>query len=125
MAEYLNPPPYPAAVHVIDRGGYVEKYKTQTELYKRTGQTLVLIQCNSACTMALSLPYEQVCVYSYSKLKFHAAYDKDTKQISTKETAELFSMYPLQIQQKLGTLEKEFKTLTGHQLIKLGVRACK
>ena len=125
MAEYLNPPPHPTPVHVIDRGGYVEKYKQQTEIFRRTGQTLVLIQCNSACTMALSLPYEQVCVYSYSKLKFHAAYDKDTNQTSTKETAELFSMYPLKIQQKLGTLEKEFKTLTGQQLIKLGVRACK
>lgn len=125
MADYLNPPQMPTPAHIIDRGGYVEKYKQQTEIFRRSGQKIVLIECNSACTMALSLPYEQVCVYSYSKLKFHAAYDQDTRQIATKETAALFSMYPLQIQQKLGTLEKEFKTLTGQQLIKLGIRACK
>lgn len=125
MAGYLNPPPMPAPVHVIDRGRYVEKYKTQTELYRRTGQKLVLIKCNSACTMALSLPKDQVCVHTYSKLRFHAAYDERTKAIAPKETAELFSMYPPSIQKKLGKLEKEFKTLTGQQLIALGVKACK
>jgi len=125
MVDYLNPPAMPMPAHIIDRGGYVEKYKTQTELYRRTGQKLVLLECNSACTMALSLPRDQVCVYSYSKLKFHAAYDESTKQVAPKETAELFSMYPIKIQQKLGSLEKNFKTLTGQQLIKLGVKACK
>ncbi len=125
MAGYLSPPPMPAAAYIIDRGGYVERYKTQTELYRQTGQKIVLLECNSACTMALSLPREQVCVYSYSKLKFHAAYDERTKQVVQSETDKLFSMYPPRIQQKLGKLEKEFKTLTGNQLIALGVKACK
>lgn len=125
MTEYLNPPPYPTPVHVIDRGGYVEKYKQQTEIFRRSGQKIVLVRCHSACTMALSLPYEQVCVYSHSELKFHAAYDQDTRQIATEETAALFSMYPTKIQKKLVSLDREFKTLTGQQLINLGVQACK
>ena len=125
MAGYLSPPPMPHTAYIVDRGGIVIQYKTQTELYRRTGQKLVLLECNSACTMALSLPRDQVCVYSYSKLKFHAAYREDTKEISERSTAELFSMYPPKIQQKLGKLEKEFKTLTGNQLIALGVKPCK
>lgn len=125
MAGYLSPPPMPAAAYIVDRGGYVEHYKTQTELYRQTGQKLVLLECNSACTMALSLPRDQVCVYSYSKLKFHAAYNETTKEIAQIETDKLFGMYPPRIQQKLGKLEKEFKTLTGTQLIQLGVKACK
>lgn len=120
--EYLNPPPPPMPAIIIDGGGLVDKYLRQTAYYKNTGQELKLLNCRSACTMALSLP--NACVYPRSVVKFHAAYDANTKQIDAEWTARLMSMYPVQVQQRLGRLERPYKTLSGAELIKLGVRRC-
>ena len=122
-SDYLHPPAMPTVAIIVDGGGFVEEYKKQTELYRQTGQTLKLLNCRSACTMALSLP--NACVYPRSVLKFHSAYNWITKAVSPKETAEIFSMYPLAVQQKLGYLEPEYKVLDGNELIKLGVKQCK
>lgn len=120
ISDYLSPHSNPAIV--IDGGGLVEEYQRQTEYYRRTGFQIKLVNCRSACTMALSLP--TVCVYPNSILKFHAAYDVNTKHIASKETAELFDMYPTKVKMALGKLERKYKTLTGKQLIKLGIRSC-
>jgi hypothetical protein len=119
---YLYPPPPPVPAVIVDGGGLVDKYLRQTAYYRSTGQELRLVNCRSACTMALSLPNS--CVYPHSVLKFHAAYDANTKAIDYGWTNRLMSMYPIRVQQRLGSLERNYKTLRGSELIKLGIRRC-
>lgn len=123
MSDYMNPPPPPSIVVVQkDFGGEFYSYLLQTEKYRKTNQKIALIRCSSACTMALSL--ENVCVYPHSVLAFHAAYYEDSKHIAKRETNYIFGMYPKKVQEKLGSLEKDFKFLNGRQLIDLGIKAC-
>ena len=120
---YLDPPPLPAAVIVTkDVGGYVDQYRTMTELYRAQDREVRLHECRSACTLALSLP--NVCVFPDSLVKFHAAYDPRNKAINWDETQKLFSTYPPTVQARLGTLTREYKILSGAELISLGVRDC-
>ena len=120
---YLDPPPLPAAVVVTkDVGGYVDQYRAATELYRAQDREVRLHECRSACTLALSLP--NVCVYPDSLVKFHAAYDPRNKAINWDETQKLFSTYPAPVQARLGTLTREYKILSGAELISLGVRDC-
>jgi hypothetical protein len=120
---YLDPPPLPAAVIVTkDVGGYVDQYRARTELYRAQDREVRLHECRSACTLALSLP--NVCVYPDSLIKFHAAYDPRNKAINWDETQKLFSTYPAPVQARLGTLTREYKVLSGAELISLGVRDC-
>jgi hypothetical protein len=120
---YLDPPPLPAAVIVTkDVGGYVDQYRTMTELYRAQDREVRLHECRSACTLALSLP--NVCVYADSMVKFHAAYDPRNKAINWDETQKLFSTYPAPVRARLGTLTREYKILSGAELISLGVRDC-
>ncbi|MEA2841267.1 MAG: hypothetical protein QOF41_2597 [Methylobacteriaceae bacterium] len=120
---YLDPPPLPAAVIVTkDVGGYVDQYRAATELYRAQDREVRLHECRSACTLALSLP--NVCVYPDSAVKFHAAYDPRNKAINWDETQKLFSTYPAPVQARLGALTREYKILSGAELISLGVRDC-
>ncbi|MBV8849795.1 MAG: hypothetical protein JOZ16_09465 [Methylobacteriaceae bacterium] len=120
---YLDPPPLPAPVVVTkDVGGYVDEYRARTELYRAQDREVRLHECRSACTLALSLP--NVCVYPDSLVKFHAAYDPRNKAINWDETQKLFSTYPAPVQARLGTLTREYKILSGAELISLGVRDC-
>lgn len=120
---YLDPPPLPAAVVVTkDVGGYVDQYRTMTNLYRAQDREVRLHECRSACTLALSLP--NVCVYPNSQIKFHAAYDPRNKVVNWDETQKLFSTYPAPVQARLGTLTREYKVLSGAELISLGVRDC-
>jgi hypothetical protein len=120
---YLDPPPLPAAVIVTkDVGGYVDQYRAATELYRAQDREVRLHECRSACTLALSLP--NVCVYPDSLIKFHAAYDPRNKAVNWDETQKLFSTYPAPVQARLGTLTREYKVLSGAELISLGLRDC-
>ncbi len=120
---YLNPPPAPAPVVVYkDVGGLVSEYEAQTETYRREGREVRLHECRSACTMALSLP--NVCVYPHSLLKFHQAYNALNRQVDLGVSAALFDSYPAAVQGRLGYLTREYKVLTGAELIELGVRNC-
>jgi len=75
---YLDPPPFPAPVIVMkDVGGFVSQYQAQTARYRQEGREVRLHECRSACTLALSLP--NVCVYPTSLLKFHKAYNANTR----------------------------------------------
>ena len=75
---YLHPPPGDAPVVVYkDVGGYVDQYDRQTALYFQTNREVRLHECRSACTLALALP--NVCVYPDSQLKFHKAYNPETR----------------------------------------------
>ena len=105
-----------------DVGGLVADYQARTEQYRAEGREVRLHECRSACTLALSLP--NVCVYPSSLLKFHKAYDWNTKVRDEAVSAQLMAAYPPAIQARLGGLTRDYRVLTGAELIALGVRDC-
>lgn len=107
---------------VKDFGGYVNEYASQTEVYRRQNREVRIHECHSACTMALSLP--NVCVYKDSIFKFHQAYDPRNHVTNWAVSDTLFRTYPGAVQDRLGTLTKQFTILRGRELIDLGVRDC-
>ena len=122
---YLHPPPSPNIPVVVhkDFGGLVSEYKAMTEVYRRQNREVRLHECRSACTLALSLP--NVCVYPRSVLRFHSAYHRDTRQVDPQISAELLSHYPPAVRQRLGNhLTRHYRSLSGQELIDLGVRDC-
>lgn len=120
---YLSPPPSPAPVIVYkDVGGFVSEYQAQTEIYRREGREVRLHECRSACTMALSLP--NVCVYPDSQVKFHLAYNPIDHQTDAGVSAELFNYYPAAVRERLGYLTRQYRVLSGNELISLGIRNC-
>jgi len=120
---YLSPPPSLAPVIVVkDVGGLVSDYETRTEQYRRENREVRLHECRSACTLALSLP--NVCVYPDAKVKFHQAYNAITKEVDLGVSAKLFSSYPAAVQARLGYLTRDYRILSGTELIALGVRNC-
>ncbi len=120
---YLSPPPNPAPVIVYkDTGGLVSDYEAQTALYRRQNREVRLHECRSACTLALSLP--NVCVYPDAQVKFHQAYNALTQEVDLGVSAMLFKSYPAPVQARLGYLTRQYKVLSGRELIALGMRNC-
>jgi hypothetical protein len=120
---YLSPPPSPAPVIVYkDVGGLVSDYEAQTEQYRRENRDVRLHECRSACTLALSLP--NVCVFPDAKVKFHQAYNEMTKETDFGVSEKLFASYPAAVQARLGYLTREYRVLSGVELIALGMRNC-
>ncbi|MCW2317877.1 hypothetical protein M2322_003442 [Rhodoblastus acidophilus] len=120
---YLHPPPGDVPVIVTkDVGGYVNEYAEITRLYAETGREVRLHECRSACTLALSLP--NVCVYPDSLLKFHKAYNPLTKVANDEVSDQLMASYPAAVRERLGDLTRDYKVLTGSELIRLGIRDC-
>lgn len=120
---YLSPPPSPAPVIVYkDVGGLVSDYEAQTEQYRRENREVRLHECRSACTLALSLP--NVCVYPDAQVKFHQAYNAITREVDLGISSRLFASYPAAVQARLGYLTREYRVLSGRELIALGMRNC-
>ncbi len=120
---YLSPPPSPQPVVVYkDVGGLVSDYEARTEDYRRENREVRLHECRSACTLALSLP--NACVYPDAKLKFHQAYNELTREADPGVSARLFDSYPAAVRDRLGYLTRQYKVLSGVELIALGVRDC-
>ncbi len=120
---YLSPPPSPQPVVVYkDVGGLVSEYEAQTEVYRRENREVRLHECRSACTLALSLP--NVCVYPDAQVKFHQAYNANTRETDLAVSAQLFDSYPAAVQGRLGYLTRQYKVLSGVELISLGMRNC-
>lgn len=120
---YLYPPPGDVPVVVMkDVGGYVDQYGAQTALYAASNREVRLHECRSACTLALSLP--NVCVYPSSLLKFHKAYNPITKNANEEISEAMMAAYPPAVRQRLGELTRQYKVLTGSELIRLGIRDC-
>jgi hypothetical protein len=120
---YLYPPPGDVPVVVMkDVGGYVDQYGAQTALYAASNREVRLHECRSACTLALSLP--NVCVYPSSLLKFHKAYNPITKNANEEISDAMMAAYPPAVRQRLGELTRQYKVLTGSELIRLGIRDC-
>ena len=105
-----------------DVGGFVAEYQAQTARFRQEGREVRLHECRSACTLALSLP--NVCVYRSSLLKFHKAYNANTRAVDEGVSQELFRSYPAAVQARLGGLTREYRVLTGRELISLWMREC-
>jgi hypothetical protein len=103
-------------------GGLVSDYEARTEDYRRENREVRLHECRSACTLALSLP--NVCVYPDAKLKFHQAYNELTRETDLGVSERLFDSYPAAVRVRLGSLTRQYKVLSGVELIALGVRDC-
>jgi hypothetical protein len=103
-------------------GGLVSDYEAQTEQYRRENREVRLHECRSACTLALSLP--NVCVYPDAKIKFHQAYNALTREVDLGVSSRLFASYPAQVQARLGYLTRDYRVLSGSELIALGMRNC-
>ncbi len=120
---YLHPPPGDGPVIVMkDVGGDVRQYAAQTYAYIRSGREVRLRECRSACTLALAVP--TVCVYPDAVLRFHKAYNPITRATNDGVSDAMMMAYPPAVRQKLGALTRRYKSLTGSELIRLGVRDC-
>ena len=121
---YLSPPPSPLPVVVQKdvRWSRRSDYENRTEAYRRENREVRLHECRSACTLALSLP--NVCVYPDAKLKFHQAYNEQTREADLGVSQKLFDSYPAAVRARLGVLTRQYKVLSGSELIALGVRGC-
>jgi hypothetical protein len=113
--------PAPVVVYK-DVGGLVSDYEAITERYRRENREVRLHECRSACTLALSLP--NVCVYPDAKVKFHQAYNAINRETDLGVSSRLFASYPAAVQARLGNLTREYRVLTGTELIALGMRNC-
>jgi hypothetical protein len=120
---YLHPPPGDAPVIVTrDFGGDVREYAAMTTAYIRSGREVRLHECRSACTLALAAP--NVCVYPNSVLRFHKAFNPLTRATNEDVSGAMLSAYPPAVRERLGLLSRQYKSLTGSELIRLGVRDC-
>jgi (2Fe-2S) ferredoxin len=113
--------PAPVVVYK-DVGGLVSDYEAITERYRVENREVRLHECRSACTLALSLP--NVCVYPDAKVKFHQAYNAINREVDFGVSSRLFASYPAAVQARLGHLTREYRVLTGTELIALGMRNC-
>jgi hypothetical protein len=120
---YLHPPPGDGPVIVMkDVGGDVRQYAAQTYAYIRSGREVRLHECRSACTLALAAP--NVCVYPDGVLRFHKAYNPITRATNDGVSDAMMRAYPPAVRERLGALSRQYKSLTGSELIGLGVRDC-
>ncbi len=120
---YLHPPPGDGPVIVMkDVGGDVRQYAAQTYAYIRSGREVRLHECRSACTLALAAP--NVCVYPDGVLRFHKAYNPITRATNDGVSDAMMRAYPPAVRERLGALSRQYKSLTGSELIRLGVRDC-
>lgn len=106
-----------------DIGGDFAAYRRQTERYRKSGRHVQLLECRSACTLALSLP--NVCVYPRSILRFNHPWRRGSGTIDHAASDELFRSYPAAVRKRLGYLTRKFVSLEGRELIALGIADCR
>jgi hypothetical protein len=114
--------PARAVLHItLDRGGYVEEYKTKYKRIRDNGERVIIDGiCNSACTLVFGIvPMNKICVTPKASVGFHQAYyDKaftfGIKVTSLDGTSELMSYYPQAVRdwiRRNGGLTTEMKKI--------------
>jgi hypothetical protein len=77
-----------------DYGGELVRYVFATKKLRRSGEAIRLRgQCDSACTLLLSLPKKRLCVYPGASFGFHRAYGAST-DMNRSATAYMRRAYP-------------------------------
>lgn len=116
----------------LDRGGRISD--TITQIMAASGQRHEIRgDCMSACTMWLG--HRGTCVTPDARLWFHAAqdgrasmrYGNPWRTISADGNATLLAFYPPRVREivRPWLQSPEYRTMTGAQLIALGVPECK
>jgi hypothetical protein len=82
-----------------DIGGNTDAYRQRVDALRRSGERVVIDgPCNSACTLHLTLPRQQLCVTGRAAFTFHALADIQTGLPRPRETQDLFRSYPQPVQ---------------------------
>ena len=128
MPAFLDVPPNHAPVVITeDGGGLVQKYLDQAIRYAREKREVQIAgSCRSACVLALAI--DNVCVWPSAEVKVHHAYEPDTMKIRYDVTKMMTDVLPKRIQDRLrGNIRIDYwegATMTGDELVSLGVRRC-
>lgn len=97
-----------------DLGGSVVSYAQEVSRYRIEGRLIQIVgRCDSACTLFLALPPDQVCITPGASFGFHRAYGS-TKSMNDWGTRYLKKSYPRWVQNWLtqnGGLTQNVKRL--------------
>lgn len=101
MSQFLSPPPDSAPVVITnDGGGLVTHYEEMAWRYRMEGRRVEIRgSCRSACTLALSVP--NVCVGPGAMVKFHHAYEVQTRVAREDVTSRMLSQMPSAVQNEV------------------------
>jgi len=106
-----------------DRGGNTDEYTRRVDALRRSGERVVIDgRCDSACTLYLTLPRQQLCVTGRAEFTFHALADAQTGLPRPRETQDLFRAYPQPIQSWIsqnGGLTHVPVTLNGNAMLRM------
>ena len=128
MGQFINSPPNLQPVIITeDGGGLVESYQSAAARYRVENRRVEIRgSCRSACTMALSVP--NVCVGPRAVVKWHMAYDRDTKEVRRDITDQMVAAMPPRIRDRIeGRIQVKYNpeaTLDYVELRNLGVKDC-
>lgn len=121
-------PSHPIRLH-FDGGGSVGDHLKFFSYIETSGVPVQVDgDCVSACTLVLSLPPQQVCIYPYARFGFHLA---TTDGVDNPEVTQAISdrYYPPRVQEWIkqrGPLKAAPIYMTGEEIIALRVLpACK
>ena len=124
MSDFTLPPEHGPVVIVEDGGGLVTEYEAAFwRYYAQNRRVIIKGSCRSACILALGEP--NVCIYRSAVVKAHMAYEQRTGVLRPDVTNQMMKYLPWRVSAQLkGRLGVNYTTLTGSQLIQLGVSEC-
>lgn len=128
MGGFLDVPTAHAAVVITyDGGGLVSDYLKAAIKYSSEGREVKISGiCRSACVLSLSVP--RVCVFPEAIVSMHYATDIDKRLPRAAATEQILQSLPTNIAAAYRpNISKDFTrsaTLTGGQLVNLGIRPC-
>lgn len=116
-ARYMPPTPeslaYGDTVDIVNNnGGYVDVFLKDVERLRKTNVKVRIIgKCNSACTLYLSLPKEQVCAYGNVTFAFHKPYGGSQNDYWKRRMLETYPNWVLNWLRREGGLTSTLKVM--------------
>jgi hypothetical protein len=81
-----------------DKGGEVVTYALKVKRLERDGTPVRISgKCESACTLYLSLPQDQICITSAASFSFHKPYGS-SRRINSSAAEMMVQQYPFWVQ---------------------------
>lgn len=112
-----------ALVVTSDPGGLIVPRLDQIQRLRASGRRVRLRrQCDSACTLYLTLPPGQVCAEATAALRFHRTFNVNTGETNPEMTAAVLALYPALVRAWIeahGGLTPKLITLKGPALRRL------